>query len=184
MSESRLLIVMGDRAWTLAALHLACAMSRRSQTEIVLLKMVPVRHPLLLGTEASLVNFTPDDAEALSDIAATAEDYGVALDVQLYPYVNYWHAVASAAEQLGVTAVIIHISHSPIPFWGNLRRWLLHRQLARQRQLLFTLDDLAPSLTWTPSITLQDDMTRLLRRAEDESSDDHSGRRIKLEGEG
>ena len=177
MSESRLLIVMGDRAWTLAALHLACAMSRRSQTEIVLLKMVAVRHPLLLGTEASLLNFTPDDTEALSDMAATAEDYGVSLDVQLYPYANYWHAVTSAAEQLGVTAVILHIPHSPIPFWGNVRRWLLRRQLARQRQLLFTLDDLAPSLTWTPSITLQDDMVRLLGRvktktmfeAEDES---------------
>lgn len=184
MSESRLLIVMGNRAWTLAALHLACAMSRRSQTKVVLLKMVPVRHPLLLGTDASLLNFTPDDAEALSDLAATAEDYGVALDVLLYPYANYWHAVTSAAEQLGVTAVIIHIPHSPLSFWGNLRRWLLRRQLARERQLLFTLDDLAPSLTWTPSITLQDDMARLLRRVRDESGGDPSGDKIKLEGEG
>lgn len=184
MSKSRLLIVMGDRAWTLAALHLACAMSRRSQAEVVLLKMVPVRHPLLLGTDASLLNFTPEDAGDLSDMAATAEDYGVVLDVQLCSYANYWHAVTSAAEQLGVTAVIIHIPHSPIPYWGNLRRWLLRRQLARQQQLLFALDDLTPSLTWTPSIALQDDMVCLLGRVKDESSDDRSGRRIKLEGEG
>lgn len=158
MSESRLLIVMGDRAWTMAALHLACAMSRRSQTKVVLLKMVPVRHPLLLGTDASLLNFTPDDAKALSDMAATAEDYGVSLDVQLYPYANYWHAVVGAAEQLGATAVIVPVPHSLIPYWGNYRRWLLHRQLARQQQLLLTLDDLTPSLTWTPSLTLEQDL--------------------------
>jgi len=183
MRESRLLIVMGDRTWTLAALHLACAMSRRNQTEVVLLKMVPVRHPLSLGTDASLLNFTPEDAKALSDMAATAEDYSVALDVQLYPYAN-WHAVVGAAEQLGATAVIIHIPPSPIPYWSSLRRWLLRRRLARQQQLLFTLDDLSPSLTWTPSITLQDDMIRMLGKLKDESSDDHSGQRIKLEGEG
>jgi hypothetical protein len=184
MSESRLLIVMGDRAWTLAALHLACAMSRRSQTEVVLLKMVPVRHPLLLGTDAGSLNFTPEDAEALRDMAATAEDYGVFIDMQICPYANYWHAVVDAAQQLGVTAVIIHMPHTPIPFWGNLRRWLLRRRLAWQQQLLFTLDDLAPSLTWTPSITLQDDMVRLLASLKDEGRDDRSGRRLKVEGEG
>jgi hypothetical protein len=116
-------------------------------------------------------------------MAATAEDYSVALDVQLYPYAN-WHAVVGAAEQLGATAVIIHIPPSPIPYWSSLRRWLLRRRLARQQQLLFTLDDLSPSLTWTPSITLQDDMIRMLGKLKDESSDDHSGQRIKLEGEG
>jgi hypothetical protein len=169
MSESRLLIVMGDRAWTLAALHLACAMSRRSQTEIVLLKMVPVRHPLLLGTEASFLDFAAEDAAALADMAATAEDYGVSLDIQLCPYANYWHAVVGAAEQLEGTAVLTHIPHSAIPYWDNFRRWLLRRQLARQQQLLFTLDDLAPSLTWTPSITLQDDMVRLLGKIKDQA---------------
>lgn len=158
MSESRLLIVMHDKAWTLAALHLVCAMSRRSQTKVVLLKMVPVRHPLLLGTDASLLNFTPDDAKALSDMAATAEDYGVSLDVQLYSYANYWHAVVGAAEQLAATAVIVHIPRSPIPYWGNLCRWLLYHQLARRQQLLLTLDDLTPSLTWTPSLILQHDL--------------------------
>jgi hypothetical protein len=164
MSKSRLMIVMGDRAWTLAALHLACAMSRRDQADVLLLKMVPVRHPLLLGTEAGSLNFTAKDADALADMAATAEDYGVSLDVQLCQYANYWHAVVDAAEQVGVTAVAVHIPSSAIPYWHDFRRWWLRRQLARQQQLLITLDDLAPSLTWTPSITLQDDMARMMDR--------------------
>ncbi|MBK8902131.1 MAG: hypothetical protein IPM53_13180 [Anaerolineaceae bacterium] len=164
MSQSRLLIVMSDLAWTSAALHLACAMSRRRQTDIVLLKMVPVRHPALLGTEAGALDFTQDDADVLKDMTATAEDYGVCLQIQVCPYANYWHALVGAAEALGVTAVIAHISPTTLPYWHHVRRWLLNRQLARQNQLLLTLDDLIPSLTWTPSLTLQHDLAVKLDR--------------------
>ena len=66
MSQSRLLLVMSDSAWTSAALHLACAMARRRQTDIVLLKMVPVRHPVLLGTAAQ-----PSRESAKVDSVAT-----------------------------------------------------------------------------------------------------------------
>jgi hypothetical protein len=184
MGKSRLMIVMGNRAWTLAVLHLACAMSRRNQVEVVLLKMVAVRHPLSLGTVPVSLDLTREDITDLADVAATAEDYGVFIDVEVCHYANYWHAVVDTARQLQVTAVLVHIPPTPIPLWGNLRRWLLRRQLARQQQLLFTLDDLAPSLTWTPSITLQDDMARMLGRMKDESSDDCSGHRMKVEGEG
>ena len=159
MNKSRLLIVMRDRAWTLAALHLACAISRRNQTEVVLLKMLHVNHPLQLGTDAGFLNYSLEDAHALADMAETAEDYGVSVDVRVGQYANYWHGVVDIAEQLAVTAVIIHIPPSPIPNWRQFRCWLLKRQLARQRQMLITLDDLNPSLTWTPSLTLEDDLT-------------------------
>lgn len=154
MPNSTLMIVMNDHAWTLSAVHLACAMSRRDQTNVILVKMVPVRHPLLLGTAAGTLNFTAEDEAALADMAATAEDYGVPLDMKVCQYANFWHAVVDAAEQLRVTAVIAHIPASTIPYKQQIRRWLLHRQLARQGQLFITLDDLTPSLTWTPSITL------------------------------
>jgi len=144
VSQSRLLIVMSDSAWTSAALHLACAMARRRQTDIVLLKMVPVCHPVQLGTEAGALNFTQEDAEILNDMTATAEDYGVCLDVQVCQYANYWHALVGAAEALAVTAVIAHISPTTLPYWHHIRRWLLYHQLARQNQLLLTLDDLTP----------------------------------------
>lgn len=131
MGDSRLMIVMGERPWTLAALHLACAMSRREQTELRLLRMTPVRHPLLLGDAAGALSVTAEDTKALADMTATAEDYGVPLAVEICRYVNYWHGVVDAAEQLGATAVIIHIPHSSFPYRSNFRRWLLNRQLAR-----------------------------------------------------
>jgi hypothetical protein len=162
MNESRLMIVLDDSAWTLAALHLACAMARRGEAAVLLLKMVPVRHPLLLGTEFGLLNFSDDEARVLRDMWATAEDYAVSLDVHLFQYVSYWPGMVDAAAQLGVTAVIARIPSSPIPYWQAFHHWWLRRQLARQQQLFYALDDLEPSLVWTPSVTLQNDMVRML----------------------
>jgi hypothetical protein len=130
------------------------------------------------------LDLTREDITDLADVAATAEDYGVFLDVRVCHYANYWHSVVDMAKQLEVTAVLVHIPNTPIPFWGNLRRWLLRRQLAQQQQLLVTLDDLTPSLTWTPSITLQDDMARMLGRMRDEVNDDQPSHQMKVEGEG
>ena len=162
MNESRLMIVMGEKAWTLAALHLACAMSRCSAVSLLLLKMVPVRHPLLLGTECGLLNFSDDEARVLRDMWATAEDYAVSLDVQLFQYVSYWPGMVDAAAQLGVTAVIARIPPSLIPYWRAFQHRWLRRQLARQQQLFYALDDLESSPVWTPSVTLQNDMVRML----------------------
>lgn len=163
MNTSQLMIVMGEKQWTLAALHLACAMSRRDQSKLLLLKMMPVRHPLLLGTAGGSLSFTEADMQALEEMAVTAEDYGIPLEIHRCQYANYWPAVVDAAGQLGVTAVLTNIPPSAIPYWQDYRRWWLGRHLARQRQLLLTLEDLAPSLTWTPGITLPDELTASFR---------------------
>lgn len=159
MNTSRLMIVMADARWTQAALHLACAMSHREQAALLLLKMLPVRHPLLLGTAGGSLSFTAVDVRLLELMAMTAEGYGIPLEIRRCQYANYWPAVVDAAEQLAVTAVIIHIPPSPIPYWQEYRRRWLRRQLGRQRQHLLTLDDLTPSLTYAPAITLPDDIT-------------------------
>jgi hypothetical protein len=164
MNESRLMIVMGNKEWTRAALHLACAVARSGEANVLLLKMVPVRHPLMLGTETGYLDFTPEDMGALEDMSATAEDYGVSLDVHVFQYANYWSGLVDAAAQLEATAVITQIPPSPIPYWHDFRCWLLRHRLARQGQLLLPMDDMTPSLVWTPSLTLQNDMTHLLNQ--------------------
>lgn len=157
MKKNRLMIVMGEHIWTLTTLHLACALSRRRGAEIILVKMVPVRHPLLLGTPAGSMSFTSEDAAVLEDLTATAEDYGVALDIQLCQYANYWAAVVDAAAQLNAAAVITHIPHLPLPYWHYFRRWWLRHQLARHQQKLLLIEELTPTLTWTPSLTWQEE---------------------------
>lgn len=155
MDKSRLMIVMGKREWTLNALHLACAMSRRGEADIWLLKMIPVRHPLLLGTKSGSLDFSQADAQAIVEAAATVEDYDVPLQFRLFQYASYWSGVVDAAAQLNVTAVIVHVPPSPLPYWEAWRRWWLNYRLVRQQQQFLTLDDLKPSLVWAPSITLQ-----------------------------
>jgi hypothetical protein len=118
----------------------------------------------LLGTDFGWLNFSDDEARILRDMPATAEDYGVALDVQLFQYASYWSGIVDAAAQLGVTAVIARIPPSPIPYWQALHRWWLRCRLAWQQQMFYALDDLKPSLIWTPSIALQNDMARLLQK--------------------
>ncbi len=164
MKKPRLMIIVGDRAWTLAALHLACAMSRRGETEVLLLKMIPVRHPALLGTEAGFLDFGAEDAAALEEMVATAEDYGVSVNVHLFQYTNYWPGIVDAAAQVQATAVIARIPPPTFSYWQKYRRWWLRRRLARQQQLFFALEDLQPSLIWTPSITLQNDISRILEQ--------------------
>ncbi len=164
MKKSRLMIIVGDRAWTLAALHLACAMSRRGETEVLLLKMIPVRHPALLGTEAGFLNFGAEEVLALEEMVATAEDYSVAVNVHLFQYANYWPGIVDAAAQLGATAVIARIPPSTFPYWQAFHRWWLRHRLTRQQQLFFALEDLKPSLVWTPSITLQNDIVHRLEQ--------------------
>ncbi|MFZ0548829.1 MAG: hypothetical protein WAM60_25490 [Candidatus Promineifilaceae bacterium] len=164
MKKSRLMIVVGERTWTLAALHLACAISRRSGIDLLLLKMVPVQHPLFLGTTAGLLNYSDEDARILSDMAATAEDYGISLQVQIFQYASYWSGLVDAAGQLGATAVVVQVPSSFIPHLRDLRcRWLRHK-LAGRQQLLFTLDDLRPSLNWTPTLKQQNNMAQLLEQ--------------------
>lgn len=158
MNKSRLMIVMGEYAWTLAAVHLACAIARRSDLEVVLVKMVPVRNPIDLGTSAGLLDFSTADTHTLEEMVATAEDYGICLPVQLFQYASYWSGVVDAAKQLKATAVIAQNSSSFIPYLRDLRRWWLGRRLEKHHQLFFTLDDLKPTISWTPSITLQNNI--------------------------
>jgi hypothetical protein len=164
MNTSRLMIVAGEKAWTLAAMHLACAIARRSGLEVTLVKMIPVQHPLYLGTSAGMLNYSGTDTRSLKDMRETAEDYAITLNVQLFQYVNFWPGVADAARQLRPTAVIAQIPASPLPYLRELRQRWLRRKLAGQGQLFFTLDELTPSISWTPSMALQNDIAHSIEQ--------------------
>jgi hypothetical protein len=95
---------------------------------------------------------------ALDEMVATAEDYGVSVNVQLFQYANYWPGIVDAAAQLGATAVIAHIPPSTFPYWQEFRPLVAAPAAGSAAAAVFPLEDLKPSLVWTPSITLQNDM--------------------------
>ncbi len=146
MNQSRLMIVMGDFESTRNALHFACAHSRSSGAGLVLVKLTPVRHPGLLGDPAGNLDRIREHSLALADLAATAEDYGVPLDVCVCQYASYWSGVLDAAEQLAATAVVIPAAASRFPIWQRFHRRLLQRRLARRNKALLSPEELSPMM--------------------------------------
>jgi len=150
------MIVLGERPWTMQALHLACAMARRQDITIVLVKMTPVIHPLQLGTEAGMLQLSRQDELDIQEFSATAEDYGVDFILEICQYANFIHAVVDAAEQLAVTAVFANVPPSHLQPWTQIQRWWLRWQLTWHNHQLYTLEQTGGKLEWTPAILLSD----------------------------
>ena len=154
MEKTTLIIILGERDWTLKALHLACAVVRTNQWQLVLVKMVLAPHPLALGTPAGRVNFTADDELQLQDFSATAEDYNVPFELVLNHYVNYYSAITDIAEQLSAHIVLAPPQPSYFPFWSKIQLWFLRHHLEAAGRTLYTLQEVEPRPNWAPSLTV------------------------------
>ncbi len=150
-----ILVQMSEPAWTMQALHLACALARNNSTQIILLRLIPVHHPSYLGT--AFGNTPPADHEQheLDEYAATAEDYGVALSIQPMQCATTLDALVDAADQLNVDVVFAHPGKSWLPYWQAFQTWNLKRQLSAVQRQLFTLDSVPPKDGYLPAITIE-----------------------------
>jgi len=152
-----ILLQMSDAAWTLQALHLACAMARTQGGEIVLVRFISVPHPSYLGSAFGDVPPSGDECQMLKECAATAEDYGVELSIRSMQCINTLDALVDAAEQLDADAIFAHIPKNRVPYWQAFQLWNMRRRLARAFRELFTLDNALPSQSdeeYTPSVTV------------------------------
>lgn len=156
MPPTTVMIVLGARPWTMQALHLACTLARRQDLTIVLVKMLPVSHPMLLDVPAGGLSLSRQDKLDMQEYAATAEDYGVTFTVRICQYASFIHGVVDAAEQLGVTAVFADVPHHVLSLWMHLQRWRLHWQLTWHNQQLYTLEQSDGRSPQAPAILLSD----------------------------
>jgi hypothetical protein len=149
-----IMVHMADRTWTMIALHLASAMARSMGTEITLVKMTPVQHLSWLGTDFGSSNWTAQEREDLASYTATAEDYGVGLDPQMFQYATLPDAISDAAEYFDAQVVFATLPKSLIPYWHRFQLWALDRRLAGQHRRLYTLEQPPgpASVDWTPSV--------------------------------
>ena len=153
MSDYTVLLVPGEQEWTSKALHLACAMARSNDGEVILVKMVPAGHPALLGTPEGYRNVTSDELRVLGDLVMTGENYGVPVNVTLCQYVSYARAMVDAAEQLGAAAVFARLPKSHFSLWARYQTWRVRSILARHGCTLHTVELAGGPLEWTPSAT-------------------------------
>lgn len=127
------MVQIGDREWTLEALHCACLMARNTAANIALVQMIPVQHPGWLGTEWGYLHFTSQQQAGFADYQTTIEDYGVKFTPLVFQYVTLTEAIAQAAEHVNARIAFAKIPETVIPFWTKFQRWSLNRQLARQK---------------------------------------------------
>ncbi len=152
-----ILVQMSEHIWTMQAVHLACAIARNNQSEVVLLRMIPVTHPSYLGTSYGSAPLTSQERQFIDEYTATAEDYQVVLSVKAMQYVTALDAVMDAAELLDVDIVFANVPQCVIPYWQRFRTWMLERHLAAQHRRLYTLTngkldaDQVPFVVNTPS---------------------------------
>jgi hypothetical protein len=144
-----------DQAWTLNAVHLACALARNNGMDITLVKMLPVTQPALLGSEFDYTaNFTKEDHEVIRLYAEVAEDYRVELTAGIVRYVTFIDAVVETADDINARAVFASIEPNLIPFWRKLQLWNLQRALNHHHHTLYTLETPTNSSEWSPSVTV------------------------------
>ncbi|MBL8155389.1 MAG: hypothetical protein JNM70_14490 [Anaerolineae bacterium] len=150
-----ILVQMSEKAWTMQALHLACALARNSTAKLVLARLIEVQHYSYLGTPFGNSDPTPQEYDDIQEYAATAEDYGVELTVRMMQCANPLEAMADAADHLDSAVVFAHIPSSRIPYWAEIQTWLLKRRLAAGQRQLFTLARPPQPETYAPSITVE-----------------------------
>lgn len=136
-SQTRIMVNIADRTWTMEALHCACIMARKTSAKIVLMKMIPVQHPGLLGTNLGYINFSYQEQQDVEDYEATIKDYSVEFSSHLFQYMTLGDAISKAAQEVKAQIVFATLPASLIPFWHDFQTQGLRRRLARhQRQLI------------------------------------------------
>ncbi|MBZ0317550.1 MAG: hypothetical protein K8L91_14105 [Anaerolineae bacterium] len=148
-------VQLRDRQWTLQALHLACAMAHTQQSDVTLVRMVPVQHMTWVGTDLANVPMSSNEHQLVDELVATAEDYGVSLCIQNMQYFMLAEALVEVAASLESKTVFATLPAASLPYWRRFQLWNLQRQLNRRNCQLYTLEQSATSVTQTPSVTIQ-----------------------------
>ncbi|HOU40759.1 MAG TPA: hypothetical protein PK829_05785 [Promineifilum sp.] len=141
-----ILVVTGEPAWTMQALHLAAAMAREAGAPIILVEMIPASHIQSLGAEPDETLLPLARMESLRQYADAVEGYGITVTVATFQCADYLGGLLSACEQASATAVFAPAPGGALRFLAAARLWYLRRALRRP---LFTLDD-GRAAVWQP----------------------------------
>lgn len=134
-----ILVQFSDRHWTTQALHLACALARSNQTEIVLLRLNQVPHLSYLGSEFGDVPLTNREYDLVHQYASTAEDYGVPFALSSMQCISILDAMADAAEHIDAEVIFANVPEVKVRLWRNFQLWMLNKRFSKAHRTLYTL---------------------------------------------
>lgn len=135
-----IMVQMADDQWTMEAMHLACALARNTQSQLVLLYLVMADHPGLLGW--GMAPPTANEQGRIEVYAEVAEDYGVEFTMQPMQFISLADALIQAVEMLDACILFAYLAPGRIPWWRRFQLWNLKRQLGGCR--LYTLGEDQP----------------------------------------
>jgi hypothetical protein len=147
-----ILVQMADREWTAQAVCLACAMARKENARVLLLRLVYTQHPGWLGTDYQQLGMTLDEWDALKSYKEMAAGSGVELIAQPMQYNTLIDALAQAADEVNALVVFARVPQSRIPHWRGLQLFWLENHLHAARRQLYTLDTPVEDV-WSPRVT-------------------------------
>jgi hypothetical protein len=147
-------VILGKPEWTAKAIHLACALAHSHRGEVILVKLIPVQHPMDLGTAGGYVNFSRREQRAAREWMAIARDYNTPCKQCVYQYASYVGGVTGVAAGLDAAIVLAEPIHSWLPFWGRFQQWRLRLALAEAGRSLETLQPAKPGSDELPYINL------------------------------
>ena len=127
-----IMVQLAEYDWTLRALHSACPMARTHQTDVTLVRMVPVQHFGWLGSELAHAPLAGAEYETLLTYTNTVESYGTKLTIQTMQYTSLIDALVEAAHHLDAVAVFAVLPQSSFPLWQKFKTWDFHRRLPAQ----------------------------------------------------
>lgn len=133
---STIMVQFSDEQWTLEAMHLASALARNLNGQVVLLYLSLAPNPGLLGW--GMVPPTIAEERQMQNYAAVAEDYGVVFRVQPLQFISLGDALVQTAHELDASALFAHFPPSPISLWRRFQLWSLKHHLGDCH--LYTLD--------------------------------------------
>jgi len=154
MPEPRIMVVLGRPEWTLPAIHLACAVVTDCGGQVILLQMVPVRHPTHLGTDLGYLDFGPEEQREVEEYRHVTSTYGVGFSVCVFQYMAYASGLVDAADRFEATAVFARLPRRLVPWWGALERGWVRRALSHRRRGFYSLEPPEGEPVWTPYLTL------------------------------
>lgn len=144
-----ILVQIADRPWTLDAMHFAAAIATNEHLPIVLLRLIPVPHPILLGTEF-MDDFSREEYQLIKECLSIAEVYHVDAYVQPMQYCSSLDALIQAAESLDSQIVFAHLRKSIFPFLQDFQVRSLRKALHPRR--LYTLKETPNSREQIPAL--------------------------------
>lgn len=139
--NNTILVFISDPIWTLKAMHIACANTRNTQSQLILIDLRLSKNIGLLGMGIGWDTPTTHEYYALREYHMIAEDYGIQINIQPVEYESFYDITVQLVDSFTPKIIFAQPPKSYFQFISRFTYWHLRHHLARVGCKLYTLED-------------------------------------------